>query len=182
MVIGVTGYAGSGKSLVCELLKKSLGYEIISCDEIAKEISKSENVRVQIEGLKKEYSEISLVSLSENKELLQKMNDLIHPLVWDKVKQLVENLGNAIVETALPNKNFFEICDYTINITVNDLVRVNRIMERNKLDSSKIQKILQMQKEYEEYYNKCNIMIDNSDNIIELGRKLDEVCKSWKRK
>lgn len=42
MVIGITGSSGAGKSIVCELLHKKYNVEIISADEIAKQLSKSE--------------------------------------------------------------------------------------------------------------------------------------------
>ena len=95
-VIGLTGSIASGKSTVSNKLK-SIGYQVIDCDQINHEILKKDNIgyTLVVEAFGNDILnydlEINRKALGNlifsNKDLKEKLNNILHPLIKDIVKK-----------------------------------------------------------------------------------------------
>lgn len=166
MIVGITGYVGSGKSTFIKLFMNNFNAYFINTDDIAKEIIKdSPFIYVNDNAFL-------------NKEDAEKIKNEIHPKVWQKTKGILRELKNSnqykyiILETALPTEPFFDLSDLTICIK-NDLKKkITVLKEKRNYTDNKTMQILDLQKQYDEYYQKCDILIENNGDVDDLEKQI----------
>ena len=155
--VGITGGIGVGKTYICNILKK-MGYSIFSSDQVAKKlVSENSCVRDQIitffgediienKNISREKLAIQVFS---NKKKLKKLNEIVHPFVKKEFDNWMSNRSTekvvfkeaAILFEANSNKNL----DYVICVTAKLQERINRVMQRDKIDSESVKKRISMQ-------------------------------------
>ncbi|MBK9284799.1 MAG: dephospho-CoA kinase [Sphingobacteriaceae bacterium] len=189
MIVGLTGGIGSGKSTVLKVFEV-LGYCVFKSDEAAKAVYFLEDVKKQVCDLlgREVYrtnNEIDRKLIGEkifnNPELLSKLNAIIHPRVNLKFKEFIEKNKNQliIIESAL----LFEAginnqVDKTIAVIAPDEIRIKRIIDRDGLDKSTIQKRIAQQMNQEEKKNLSDFHILNDDlnpvlpQILEIHERI----------
>ena len=171
MIIGFSGKVGSGKTTLSNMLVDKYNLIKFDCDIIAKELQTKLNFKINI-------NEQGFIDESEQNRII----DEFHPLVWNRVEQLIENNKNnntdIVIETALPSDRFFEIIDISFYIKT-ELVK-ERLMLNRKYTESKIETILDSQKFYEKYYEKCDFVIMNNDSKETAFSKIVEIYDSFK--
>ncbi len=99
--IAITGGIGSGKSIVCDILRKE-GYAVFSCDEIYKDISETDeylsllktNFPFAIENGRLNRKKLAKAVFSDA-ECRQKLNAISHPLVMEKLFSSIKALDNS---------------------------------------------------------------------------------------
>ncbi len=109
MIVGLTGGIASGKSTVSKFFKQ-LGLEVLDADELVKEVSQKEDTINRIEkifgkDILDDKGKIIREKLREkafgNKELLKKLNGIIHPQVIEifvkKRKRRRKNLLSFLI-------------------------------------------------------------------------------------
>jgi dephospho-CoA kinase len=182
--IGVTGGIGSGKTEVCNILEKS-GEKVLYADLIAKDITEN-NTEVK-EKIKKifgkkvfdENNDLNRKLMAEiifkDKGLKEKLNDLIHPLVFQKIDEEIQNIDPKLdlifIEAALIFESGMEEgLDYVVVIDSDDKKRIQRIQDRDKKDIAQIKNIFKSQMSTEEKLKRADFVIKNNGTLAELER------------
>lgn len=143
--VGFTGNIGSGKS-TASLIFNAIGIPVFNADIEAKKLYSEEEVKLKIKALFGEevFAENGSVDFKKladiifnNKESLQKVNELIHPLTLRKFEAWLEkNKGAAytIHESAIIFENNLQShFDLVITVSAPEETRLERIMKRDNL-------------------------------------------------
>lgn len=159
-IIGLTGGSGSGKSTVAAALKK-LGVFVIDCDKVA-----HENMlrgAVAYNDIVDEFGSTILTPTGEidrkrlgnivfnDKAALERLNRITHKHIAYKVKELIKNSDNKNIVIDAPllrQAGLDSLCD---EIWITDApynVRLDRIMERDKITRAEAESRLKNQGNY----------------------------------
>ena len=182
MVIGITGGIASGKSTFSELVHNIYTQSILLLtDNIAKDQQKIGEISYQSivdyfgTDILNEDKSINSKKLGEivfqDKEKLEILNKLTHPNVINYVKDIIKNNKDKliIIESALLfDTELKDLCDKTIYVDTPDKMRINRMKYNRHYSDEKIKNILDKQKLDK---TKANIIIDNSGTIEDLEVK-----------
>ncbi|WP_333695078.1 dephospho-CoA kinase [Flavobacterium sp.] len=170
-VIGLTGGIGSGKTTVARFFS-DLGVPVFIADNEAKTISESEEVRPLLQSLfgdnvykagKLDRKYIASQVFS-NPDLLQKLNQVVHPRVQKKFEQWLKIHSKAkyvIKEAAiLFESGSYKQCFKVILVTAPQEIRIERVLKRDETDYDSVVKRISNQWSDE-------IKIPLSDFVIE---------------
>ena len=177
LTIALTGGVGSGKSRILELLNKEYNARIIQTDHVAKLLEEPGQA-----GFKALVDEFGAGILGPdgrlNKDTLanmiftdaharERVNQLIHPLVWEYVKARAEEGDEAIlvVESALVLENpgdFFREIWYVYTLREQ---RVRRLMESRGYSAERCRRMMDGQPSEEEYRKCADYVIDNNGSM-----------------
>lgn len=185
-IIALTGGIGSGKSTVADIIR-SLGYDVFDCDEITREITLTESFLFDARKVDERFVKlvdgkpvydrkaVSGIVFSDEKKL-EKLNSLIHPRVFERLKELKESAKGDICfceiqllfETQSENR-----FDGTI-IVVSDLKRrTERIEKRNGFTKEQVLAIMSMQTDYDKIEKDKYVVIDNDCDGNELRKETE---------
>lgn len=180
MIIGIMGKVGSGKSLCVKYIKEHYDAFVFSCDEIAKELIESGQVDYKIESPRDFFTDERLQEVCREK---------VHKPVFLRICENINNLSKlyginedrlCVIETALPNDMFLNICDKTIYVDNTLEKKIEILKEHRDYTETQTKLIYESQKYYEKFYIKADYKISNNENKEELLEKLkevmDEVC------
>lgn len=194
MIVGLTGGIASGKSTVSNFFR-ALGVKIVDADLVAKQISEKEEIIkgiIEIFGadILDENREISRVKLREkafkNKELLGKLNLLIHPRVIDYFEQSKKNTPEEeIVIFDVPllyEAHMDRLCDKIIVVGVGKELQIERIMLRDGSSREIAEKIISSQMSLEDKMKRADIVIMNEAGLEELKERVISVYKKLKER
>lgn len=192
MIVGLTGGIASGKSTVSSIFKE-FGVEIIDADKVAKKLTETEKNKQEIAKIFgtdviDENGNLIREKIRErafgNKELLDRLNLLIHPQVIEyfKVKR-EENNKNEIVIFDVPllfETKMNTLCDKVIVVSIPLSEQIKRVMLRDKIDEKLAKKIIDKQLSLEYKVANSDIVIDNSGSLEHLKNQVLEVYKKLK--
>lgn len=188
-VISITGGVGAGKSKVLRLLKEDFGAKLIIADDIAKQLMEPGTVGLhlveQTLGLSflKEDGSVDRDKLSAclfgNKELVKRVNGIIHPLVWDRIQEEIRSSDTklAAVEAALFDKEHNTLFDEIWYVYADPELRIKRLMEKRGYSREKCLRIMEHQASDEEYRASADRVIDNSATISALRQELCHILE-----
>jgi dephospho-CoA kinase len=191
-VIGITGSIGTGKSTVANKIAE-LGFKVIDCDEVNHNILEKNNI-----GYNKVVAEFGLSILDEelnldrkklgsivfeNKEKLSLLNQILHPLIYDKVKEEI-NSGEGFVFLNCPllfETNFIDLCDYTIVVYVDLDTQIKRVMRRDHTDFPTTLKKINSQMPLVVKMEKADFIIDNCHSEGDLNWQIKQILFNLER-
>jgi len=185
ITVGLTGGIGSGKTLISEIFNR-LGIPVFNADYEARKIMNSnEDVIVQIE---KEFGDdiyntegINRKKLAaiifENESALKKINSIVHP----KVRESFINWSNEktsfsyVIEEAaiLFESNAHKELDITINVHTDELIRINRVVERDQVPIEAVKSRMKNQLTDEERISLSDYTIYNDGKRMVLPQVLE---------
>ena len=174
MKIGLTGGIGAGKSYIADILRKK-GYPVYDCDIRAKFLlNNSATLRKKIEYIlgPESYKDNTLdrnfvaYRIFNNKDLLEKVNSVIHPEVMNDFLNWVDSLKDThelfFMESAiLFESDFDKQLDEVWCITASYETRLKRAMSRDKVSKELIDSRIAAQMTQEDKMQKCSHIIDN---------------------
>lgn len=186
-IIGLTGGIGSGKSTVAKFIE-DMGFPVYYSDIRAKEIVNDNEILKSkiVELLGSEaynengnYNRKYVASLVfGNDELLQKLNQTIHPAVREDFENWVSRQSSEFVfkETAL----LFELgldkeCHQSILVTAEDNLRIKRVMDRDGKTYREVETIMDKQMPEKDKIRKTVFIIYNNDGLAELRTETEKV-------
>lgn len=188
--VGLTGGIGSGKSLICSILKH-LGVPVYYADTEAKKLMNSDTeLRKQIVRLfgEQAYGRGDLDSsyvagqLFGDNALLKAMNSIVHPAVRKDFKRWAELQNDIpyVVEEAaiLFESGAYKEMDFTVLTSAPEEVRIKRVMERDGSDRDSVLKRMGHQWSEKELRKLADYVIENDGQemllpqVIELHNKL----------
>jgi dephospho-CoA kinase len=177
--LGITGTIGSGKSIVCEVLR-NLNIPVYNADFHAK-ISMNSNENIIEKLISKFGNEIytnkkinknyvsNLIFQSEKNR--KEINSIVHPIVIENFISWSENQNSdtiALESALLFEANLKKIIDYSILVKTSTDLQIKRICKRDNKTQEEALKIIKIQ-EKQFQNNKINFIIQNNeiDSIIE---------------
>ncbi len=188
IVIGITGGVGSGKSEVLKYLGAKNYCKVFELDKIAHLLQQPgqrcyrEIVNLFGETILDDEKCIDRQKLGaivfEKKELLNKLNEMIHPAVMGYVK---EQIGTAnkeelvVIEGAILIEAGYElVCQELWFIYVDTDTRMKRVMDARGYSKEKFQSIASQQLADGVFEDKCQVVIHNSDDRESLYKKIEK--------
>ena len=178
--IGLTGGIGSGKSTIGRIFK-TLGTPVYDSDKEAKNLiqtnSEIKDSLISIFGEAAfaggQYNkEFISQHVFDNKEKLMQLNAVVHPVVkkhfetWC-VEQCEKGAFYIIKEAAiLFESGASQGLDSVIAINASEEVRLARVMNRDRIELSEIQKRINNQLTDEERSSRADYVIDNSGKTL----------------
>ncbi|MEO9893057.1 dephospho-CoA kinase [Aurantibacter sp.] len=175
ILIGLTGGIGSGKTTVAKIFKK-LGVPVYNSDKEAKKLmNSSKELRNSIkelfgkEAYKKKKLNRSFIAekVFNNRELLQKLNSIVHPAVREHFKDWTTKQESSYViqEAAIifeqNNQDFY---DKVILVTAPKAVRIERVLQRDpNQDKAQIERRMANQLSDREKIELSDYVIENID-------------------
>jgi dephospho-CoA kinase len=172
--LGITGGIGSGKTSVCRVFKV-LGIPVFAADFEAREImDNDESVKDIINSIagRDLYQDGSLDRpglaslIFNNRVLLEKVNSLVHPIVFDRfIKwESAQNAPYVIMEAAiLFESGAVDLVDRIATVIAPAEERIERVIRRNNLTREQIIERIKSQIDDEARISRSDYLIHNSD-------------------
>lgn len=148
-LFGITGGIGSGKSVVSSVLKL-MGFAVYDCDSRAKWLmNTSQDIK---NGLTAIFGDEVYVGgmlnrqllgskIFNNKELLDKVNSIVHPVVKQDLTEWRDSQNNGIcfVESAILYESGLDsMVTGVINVSAPVELRIRRVMARSGLSAQQV--------------------------------------------
>lgn len=188
LLVCLTGNINTGKSTVLSIFKE-LGAIAISSDKIVRDLLENEeSVKIAMENLfghdiissegKIKREEIAKIVFNDN-AMLQKLNALIHPLVFDTAIRLANEVeDNKIIlwevpllfETKSENK-----CDFSLVLITKDENAIARISQERKISPDDFYRRKKHQMDPTEQKSLADFVIYNDNSLDELKIKCGEI-------
>jgi dephospho-CoA kinase len=186
--IGITGGIGSGKSEVCKILEM-LGSKVFYADDLAKDIlNTDENVKRKV---KKEfggeiYSSDGLINTKRmaksvffDEGLKVKLENIIHPIVINNIREEFQRLENAsvhlmvFVEAALIYETHVDkIFDYVVVVNASEEHCISRVMSRDDSKKEDVIKRVEAQMSPTRKMERADFVIHNNEDKHKLEEKV----------
>lgn len=194
MVLGLTGNIGCGKSTVSNVLLQK-GINIIDLDLISRDIMNDYETLNLIfatfgENLRLENNTLDRKKLSElvfsNKNELDKLNKITHPLIKNRVRNIISDKGNELIVVdgaLLIEANFLDIIDKLLLVICDEDIQIKRIIKRDNISYLEANKRINSQMSQKEKISYADYIINNSydsDKLIENVEKFLKFAKeNW---
>lgn len=189
-IIGLTGGIGSGKTTVARFIEE-FGFPVYYSDDRAKAIvNESEDLKIKIKELlgEESYDENGLYDrkfvadqVFNNRDLLQQLNEIIHPAVRIDFENWVQKQTKYLVfkETAL----LFELklnrqCYKSLLVTAEDNIRIKRVMDRDNKTYREVETVMEKQMPERDKIKMADCIIYNNTNLEELKEETEKVIFS----
>ena len=194
MILEIFGGVGSGKSVILNYLKEKYKAEIIGMDETAHELYRpGEKGFAAVRELlgdevvapdgtldRKKMADI----LYREPALLDRLNGVIHPLVYqeteDRAKAFVRKAAEAgapeplvVIETALPKKEKSDIFAEVWYVYTPKEIRKLRLMRDRGYTEERVREIMSRQMSDAEYSAIADWILENDGSLEEVCRKVD---------
>lgn len=186
-IIGLTGGIGSGKTTVAKFIE-DFGFPVYYSDDRAKDIvNDNDDLKVKIKELlgDESYDENGLYNrkfvaekVFNNKDLLQSLNEIIHPAVRLDFEDWVKKQTKYLIfkETAL----LFELklhkqCYRSVLVTAEDNIRIKRVMDRDGKTYREVQSVMEKQMPEKEKIKLANCIIYNNTNLDDLKDQTEKI-------
>ncbi|MCI9362131.1 MAG: dephospho-CoA kinase [Hungatella sp.] len=187
--IALTGGVGSGKSRILETLKENFPAAILQTDLVAKDLE--EPGQPGFEALKKAFGEEIVDDTGRlRKEAMvrlvfgdyktrEKINVLIHPLVWEFVKQWCRRTEEpvAVVESALLPENPHDFFTEVWYVHTSRENRIQRLMDSRGYSIERCIQMIEGQPSEEEYRRQADCVIDNNGTEEEIYGQIRKIME-----
>ena len=185
ITIAITGNIGSGKSTITKIIRE-LGFKVFDSDkEVKKALTKkdlinqiSKEFKSKIPGLIKRNT-INKAKLGEfvfsNPEELKKLEQLVHPKVWESKEKFFEkNCNEQAVFLDIPllfEKKLQSKFDFIIRTRVSEEVQKKRVLKRENMTNDKFNNIRKAQISFSGVKNKRISLDINTQEDIKIIKK-----------
>lgn len=194
-IIGLTGGIGSGKTTVANFFKE-FNIPIYIADVEAKALmNRSKVIKRKLIALFGDNAYVDnklnrpflAQKIFNDKELLQKMNAIVHPKVASHFKRWLkkQNAPYVIKEVAILFENgSYKQCDYVITVVADQDERIKRVIKRDNSSKDKVLAIIKNQMLDSEKLKLTDFVIENNNletskkQVNVLHEKLLKLCKS----
>ena len=199
LIIGITGGVGAGKSSVLQYMEENYRCHVVLADDIGNRVKLPGEICYQrlVELLGRDILDskgyIDKLRMAEaifsDKELLEKVNAIIHPAVKDCILAEIER------EKEKKQVDFFFIeaallieCGYAAHVDemwyiyASDEVRRERLKASRGYSDEKVSAIMNGQLKEDEFRRACQVVIDNSGDMEDTKKQIDKILgdRLWK--
>lgn len=190
LIIGITGSFGSGKTTVAGIFS-SLGAEVIDADKIAHRVispkTKVYKAVVNAFGrdILKKNGSIDRGKLSgivfNDKELLGKLNKIIHPEVIRQIKIAINNSFKEVIVLDVPlliEAGLKSMVDNLVVVKISRKVQIERLVNKTSLTKQEILKRIKAQMPLREKIRIADFIIDNNGTA---GNTYKQAVEAWEK-
>ncbi len=189
MTVGLTGPTGSGKSTAA-LIARKLGWEIIDCDLLTREVYKKEAVLGALkaafgeeifDGAELDRKKLAAAAFAD-REHTNLLNKAVLPFITGEIEIALKALAGRKVLLDAPT--LFEsgadrFCDYTVAVLCERELRNARITERDKLTESEAGLRLNAGQPDGFYIQRADYVIYNGGDIKTFERDVKAVLGAF---
>jgi len=186
-LIAITGGIASGKSAVsgwlenhdyCVIYSDKLGHEILQETEVVKILSEKFGEQILENG------QIFRPKLGKvvfgNEDNLLFLNNLIHPLIRQKMQDFADNFSGELLFYEIPllyENGLADKFDQVINVYCSEETKIARMKQRDGLDEDSAKTRIKSQ--LPDYIKKerADINLQNNGSLEELLRQLENIGK-----
>lgn len=193
LVIGLTGNIATGKSTVLDYLTR-LGAYIIDADKLAHQAMTPEGSAYRAvvaefgAAILNPDKTINRKALGQivftNADLLNKLEQIVHPAVFQMTLKLVETAPSSVIVLEavklLEAGPMFSQCDEVWVVTARPDVQLQRLMEQRGMSEATARQRMGMQSPQAAKIYQADRVIDNSGTLDELYARLDEIWAQLK--
>lgn len=193
LVIGMTGNIATGKSTVLDYLAQ-LGAYIIDADKLGHQAMNPDGPAYQAvvaefgPAILKPDKSIDRKALGKivftNADLLNKLEQIVHPAVFAMTLRLVETAPSSVIileaVKLLEAGPMFSQCDEVWVVTARPEVQLRRLIENRGMDEATARQRMGMQSPQAAKINQADRVIDNSGTLDELYAQLDAIWADLK--
>lgn len=183
-ILGITGGVGAGKSTVLDYLQNKYQARVIQADQVGhmvqepgqtcyKKIVEMFGSEILNEDFTINRQKLGAVVFSDP-AALQKLNHIVHPSVKEYIIreiQLEKEKGIVpfvVLEAALLLEDHYDlICDQIWYIYADEETRAERLKRTRGYSDEKVIGIMKNQMNDAEFREKCDVVIDNSNQLLE---------------
>lgn len=189
-VIGLVGNSGSGKSSVADYLKNK-GAFIIDADEVSHELC--EPGQPGLAAVKERFEPYFFNDdgtlnrrrmgrhVFADKKELRKLEDVLHPLIVRRVKELVDNSGDDIVVidcALLVKTGLYHLVDTVWLVKADMDTKIERICSRDGIPYDQAMNRLRNQENDDEMMQYADVIIMNNGSKDMLLEQVEEYFES----
>ncbi|MFD1063633.1 dephospho-CoA kinase [Winogradskyella litorisediminis] len=172
-IVGITGGIGSGKTTIAKYFEE-LGIPVYHADFEAKLLmNRSKIIKRKLKELfgEEAYKKDTLNKpflrnqIFKNKELLQKMNAIVHPKVGSHFQRWLkkQNAPYILKEVAIIFENNLQNqYDYIISVVATEEERIRRVIKRDDVSRQSVMAIINNQWSDAEKIKKSDFVIENN--------------------
>ncbi|MFH0925593.1 MAG: dephospho-CoA kinase [bacterium] len=197
--VGLTGGIASGKTTVSNYFAQ-LGAEIIDADKIDRELTVPNAPLWEkiVNSFGKDILDddnkivrkrlANLVFNDNNKEKLQLLNNISHPLILNEIERRLEEIRQwtidnrqetikiVIINAALLiESGYYKKMDKVVVVSVNKDNQLRRLMERDKLTYKEAVERVGLQMPLEEKIKYADFVIDNNGQLEDTFKQVKEI-------
>ena len=188
-IISITGGVGSGKSEVLRILQEEFGSRIIIADQVAHQLMEPGKKGYQrvVEALGTSFlhadGSIDRKKLAEvifrDKEAVETMNSIIHPMVWKEIQYEINHSDKniVVVEAALFDKEHNTRFDEIWYVYTSEEHRIDRLMASRGYTREKCLEIMGNQATVEEYRRIADRVLENNGTVEEISGQIASFLK-----
>ena len=180
-VIGVTGGVGAGKSTVLGILEEEFQAYVIQLGHILMEPGEEcYDAVIALFGkeiIKKDKTidrrRISDVVFTD-KDMLLKLNGIIHPAVKQRILRLLGEQKEAGRGICVLEENYQEFCDEVWYVYTEEEIRIQRLMESRGYSREKSLGIIRNQVSDQVFREHTDYVIENNGDLSDTRRQIRE--------
>ena len=193
-LIGITGGVGAGKSQILSYIEKNTNSRILLADEAAHIVKEpgqpcyTKLVQLLGEEVLEDDGQINKGKMAArifaDKEILAQVNAIIHPAVKTYILNEIDKERKAAVKefffleaALLIEEGYHKIVDEMWYIYAAEPVRRQRLKENRGYSDEKITQIMKSQLSEETFRAHCKEVIDNSNDLLDTYRQIDEILQ-----
>ena len=115
-----------------------------------------------------------------NPDALKKVNALIHPLVWARIRQMSRESSAdlIVVEAALFDENSRRVCDFLVCVDTDPQIRMERLMKNRGYSREKCLEIMAKQQDRESFVQLSDYVIHNDGTPEEVEQEIARMMET----
>lgn len=194
LVVAITGRSGSGKSMFSSCYRQK-GYTVIDCDEIAAQIHKNEDCKIElvkffgsdiiIDGeINRQVLAQKAFSSQEN---LKALTEITHPFIIENILNIINDAfehGESIVfvdGAVIIGHSFEKHCDKFITVVCETENQLKRLVERDNITQSQAENRIERQTPLEILLNKSDFVVYNNQTKEILENQAEYILRELKK-
>lgn len=189
--VGITGGIGSGKTTFCKEWE-DLGAFVLYADDFAKQLmNEDEKLKKNIRSVFGDESyddrgRLNREFLAEEafqKGRVEQLNELVHPVLWEKTKELAAQKEKEGVEVfakeaaILLNNGRPEGIDFVVIILADELHRIDRTVKRDSSSEKLVTERIAKQPDFNKLVHLADFVVTNNGSLKDLKNKAAEIFK-----
>ena len=190
-VVAITGHSGCGKSHLGRYYA-SKGYTVIDCDEVAAEIHSDTDCQLQLcEAFGRDVlcdGVIDKALLAQrafaNNESLQKLTDITHPFIINKILAAIDESQQDIVfvdGAVIIGHDFEQYCDRFIVVVSDRNLQYGRLVGRDGISVQQAKNRIDRQTPQEILLSKADFVIYINGSVAQLEYQGDYALRTLKK-
>jgi len=187
-IVGLTGGIGSGKSTIAKFFLDK-GVPVYNSDLEARKLMNEDAVLIEklieVFGIEtyingRYNSKFVASKVFRDKNLLRKLNEIVHPAVFEHFHQWLSSQDSLFVvkEAAiLLESGSYKDCDVIISVAAGEETRSERVVARDEVTAEQVRERMQNQLTDEQRAEFSDFVIDNNSDLIRLHLEFEKVYR-----